>query len=69
MDNSRLSQDLQEDKRVTLNKKHKNEIFTRAAFTSHVLFIDQHQHGRTIMFMVTDSSMMVIGHYAKIFDP
>ena len=68
---------LYKDKRVTLNKKQKNEISNSAAFitgTNQVLwsvFTNTIPHGRAIMYMVTpatEASMMAVGHFAKILD-
>ena len=78
VDDSRFSTDLHKDKRVTLNKRQKNEISNSAAFiteTNQVMWsqlTNTIPHGRTIMYMVTpatEASMMAVGHFAKIFDP
>ena len=78
VDDSRFSPDLHNDKRVTLNKRQKNEISSSAAFiteTNQVMWSplpDTIPHGRTIMYMVisaTEASMMAVGPFSKIFDP
>ena len=78
IDESRFfSPDLHMDKRVTLNKKQKNEISNSAAFITETnqamwsLLTNAIPHGRTIMYMVTpatEASMMAVGHLAKMFD-
>ena len=78
IDDSRFSPDLYKDKRVTLNKRQKNEISNSAAFfaeTNQVmwnLLTNTIPHGRTIVYTVTpatEASMMAVGHFTKIFDP
>ena len=79
IDDSRFSPDLYKDKRVTLNKRQKNEISNRAAFVTetnetlwNLLTTNTIPHGRTIMYMVTpatEASKMAVGHFSKIFDP
>ena len=57
IDDPRFSSDLYKDKRVTLNKRQKNEISNSAAFiveTNKVmwnLLTNTIPHGRTIMYM------------------
>ena len=79
IDDSRFSPDLHKDKRVTLNKKQKNEISNSAALITETnlamwsLLANTIPHGRTIMYMGTPateaSMMMAVGHLAKMFDP
>ena len=78
IDDSRFSPDLYKDKRVTLNKRQKNEISNGVAFiaeANHVvwsLLTSTIPHRRTIMYMMipaTEASMMAVGHFAKVFDP
>ena len=78
IDDSRfLLPDLHKDKRVTLNKKQKNDISNSAAIiteTSQVMLssLTTIPHGRTIMHMVTpadEASMMAVGHFAMICGP
>ena len=70
--------DLHKDRRVTLNKKQKNELSDSTAYITEThqtmwsLLTNTIPHGRTIMFMVTpaiEASMMAVGHFSKIFDP
>ena len=77
-DDSRFSPDLHKNKRVTLNKRQKNEISNSAAFitaTNQVMWsplTNTIPHGRTTMYMVTPAtvaSMMAVGHFANVFDP
>ena len=62
IDDSHFSPDLYKDKRVTLNKKQKNEISNNAAFiteTNQVMWsvlTNSIPHGRTIMYMVTPAT-------------
>ena len=62
IDDSRDSPDLYKDKRVTLNKRQKNEISNSAAFitgTNQVMWsvlTNTISHGRTIMHMVTPAT-------------
>ena len=78
IDDSRFSPDLHKDKRVTLNKRQKNEISNSAAVVTETievlwsLLTNTIPHGRTNMKMVilaTEASMMAVGHFSKIFDP
>ena len=78
VDDSRFSPDLHKDRRVTLNKKQKNEISDSTAFITDInetmwsLLTDTIPHGSTIMCMVspaTEASMMAVGHFSKILDP
>ena len=78
IDDSRFFPDLHKDMRVTLNKKQKNDICDSTAYITEThqtvwsLLTNTIPHGRTIMFMVTpatESSMMAVGHFCKIFDP
>ena len=70
IDDSRFSPDLHKDKRVTLNKRQKNEISNNAALITETnqvmwsLLTNAIPHGRTIMYMVipaTEASMMAVG--------
>ena len=78
VDGSRFSPDLHNNKRVTLNKRQKNEISNSVPFITETdqimwnLLTNTMPHGRTIMYMVTpvtQTSMMAVGHFAQIFDP
>ena len=78
IDDSRFSPDMHKDKRVTLNKRQKNEISNSAAFITETnqimwsLLTNTIPHGRTIMCMMTpatEASMMAVGHFSQIFDP
>ena len=78
VDDSRFSPDLHKDRRVTLNKKQKNEMSDSTAYITEThqtmwsLLTNTIPHGRTIMYIVTpatEASMMPVGHVAKIFDP
>ena len=66
IDDSRFSPDLYTDKRVTLNKKQKNEMSDSAAFiteTNQVMWSLLTNTSRTIMYMVTpatEASMMTV---------
>ena len=75
--NSRLHPDLHKDKRVTLNKRLKNEISNSAALITEtkliiwILLTNTIAHGRTIVYTVTpgtEGRMMAVGHRAKKFD-
>ena len=78
VDDSRFYPDLHKDKRVTLNWRQKNEISNSAAFITETnqfvwsSLTNTILHGRRIMCMVTlvtAASMMIVGHFSKIFDP
>ena len=78
IDDSRFSPDLHKDKRVTLNKRQKNEVSNSVALITETkqtmwsLLTNTIPHSRTIMYMVTpatEASMMAVGHFSKIFDP
>ena len=69
IDDSRFSPDLYKDKRVTLNKKQKNEISNSAAFITETnqvtcsVLTNTIPHGRTFVCMVTpatEASMMAV---------
>ena len=69
---------MHKDRRVTLNKKQKNEISDSTVFITEThqtmwsLLTNTIPHGRTIMYMVTpatEGSMMAVAHVSKIFDP
>ena len=73
-----FSPDLYKDKRVTLNKRQKNEISNSAAFIAEMnqvmwsLLTNTIPHGRTILYMVTSATaatMMAVEHFTMIFDP
>ena len=75
---SRFSPDLHKDRRVTLNKKQKNEISDSTAYITETrqtmwsVVPNTIPHGRTIMYMMTpatEASMMAVRHFSKIFDP
>ena len=77
VDDSRFSPDLHYDKRVTLNKKQKNEISDGTAYITEThqtmwsLLTNTIPHGSTIMYMVTpatEASLMAVGRFSKIFD-
>ena len=78
IDGSRFSPDLYKDKRVTLNRRQKNEIPKGEAFVTGTnqaswnLLTSTISHGRTIMYMVVsaiEASKMAVGYFFKIFDP
>ena len=78
VDDSRFSPDMHKDKRVTLNKRHKNEISNTVAFITNInqamssLLTNTIPHGRTMMYVVTpaiEANTLTVGHFAKIFDP
>ena len=78
IDDSRFSPDLYKDKRVTLNKRQKNDMSNSAAFITETnqalwnLLTNTIPHGRTIICMVTpatEASLMAVGRFSKMFDP
>ena len=78
IDDSRFSPDLHKDKRVTLNKRQKNEISNSAAFITETnqamwsILTNTIPHGRTIVYLVTpatEASMMAAGQVSKILHP
>ena len=78
IDDSRYSPELHKDKRVTLNKRQKDEISNSAAFITEAnqamrsLLTNTIPYGRTIMYLVTpatEATMMAIGHFSKIIEP
>ena len=78
IDDSRYPPDLHKDKRVTLNKRQKDEISNSAAFITETnqamrsLLTNTIPYGRTIMYLVTpatEATMMADVHFSKIFEP
>ena len=67
VNDSHFSPVLHKDRRVTLNKKQKNEISDSTAYIT-----ENHQTIWSIIYMVTpatEASMMAVGHFSNIFDP
>ena len=78
IDDPLFSPDLQNDKRVTLNKKQKSELSNSAAFIAETnqvmsnLLTNTISQGRTIvctMISAIEASKKAVGYSFKIFDP
>ena len=74
IDDSRFSPDLHKDKRVTLNKRQKNEISNRAALIKEsnqvmwILLTNTIPHGRKIMYMVALATSKYDGSWTFLQD-
>ena len=78
VDDSRFSPYLHKDRRVTLNKKQRNEISDSTAYITEThqtmwsLLTNTIPHSRKTMLMVspaTEVSIMAVRHFSKMFDP